>query len=89
MEQRQYINREYKNLFGVCVCVWGGGGGGRRRRGTKTVNVPFLIPQFVHKVPFLIIQRASSALFYIVTMPFFVPGVNTNEAIFHQGLYCP
>ena len=24
MEQRQYINREYKNLFVVCVC--GGGG---------------------------------------------------------------
>ena len=23
VEQRQYINREYKNLFGVCV---GGGG---------------------------------------------------------------
>ena len=28
---------------------------GGRRRGRKTVNVPFLIPQRAHKVPFLII----------------------------------
>ena len=49
-----------------------------RRRGTKTVNLHFLIPQRAHKVPFLIIQRARSALFYKVTVPFFVPGVNTS-----------
>ena len=73
MEQRHYINREYKNLFGVCV--WGGGG---RRRGTKTVNMPFLIPQRVHKVPFLIIQHALEVPFFIKLLcPFFVPGVNT------------
>ena len=65
VEQRQYINREYKNLFGVCVCGGGGGGGGGRRRGTKTVNVPFLIPQRAFKVPFLIIQRALEVPFYI------------------------
>ena len=29
MEQTQYINREYKNLFGVC----GGGGGGGKEEG--------------------------------------------------------
>ena len=63
------IDREYKNLFGVC--------GGRRR---KTVNVPFLIPQRVHKVPFLIIQRVLDVpFFYKVTVPFFVPGVNTTS----------
>ena len=56
VEQRQYINREYKTLFGVCV----GGGGG-----TKTVNVPFLIPQRAHKVPFLIIQCALEVPFFI------------------------
>ena len=26
MQQRQYINREYKTLFGVCVCGEGDGG---------------------------------------------------------------
>ena len=65
VEQIQYTNREYKNLFSMFVHVGGGGGGG-----TKTVNVPFLIPQRAHKVPFLIIQRA-------LEVPFFVPGVNT------------
>ena len=30
MEQRQYINREYKNLFGV-----GGGGGGEGNKDSK------------------------------------------------------
>ena len=60
MEQRQYINREYKNLFGVC-----GGGGGGEEEGNKTVNVPFLIPQCAHKVPFLIIQRALEVPFFI------------------------
>ena len=62
------INREYKNLFGVCG----------RRRGTNTVNVPFFIPQRMLKVPFLIIQCALKVPIFIVTVPFFVPGVNTN-----------
>ena len=44
----------------------------------KTVNVPFLIPQRKHEVPFLIIQRVLEVpFFYKVTVPFFVPGVNT------------
>ena len=46
--QRQLINREFKNLFDV---IRGGGGG---RRGTKTVNVPFLIIQRALKVPFFV-----------------------------------
>ena len=54
----------------MCVCVGGGG--------TKTVNVPILITQCAHKVPFLITQRETEVPFYYkVTMPFFVPGVNT------------
>ena len=45
----------------------------------KTVNVPFLIPQRAHKVPFLIIQGALKMPFFInVTVPFFVPVVNTT-----------
>ena len=73
MEQRQYINREYKNLFGVCVWGGGGGGGGGWRRGTKTVNVPFFIPQRAHEVPFLIIQHALEVpFFYKATVPFFL-----------------
>ena len=87
MEQRQYINREYKNLFGVCVCVWGGGGGGGGGGGwggwrrTETVNVSFFIPQRAHKVPFLIIQRTLDVAFFNKgTLPFFVPGVNTTVA---------
>ena len=35
MEQRQYINREYKNLFGVCVGGGGGGGGGGGNEDSK------------------------------------------------------
>ena len=62
----------------MCVCVLGGGGG-RRRRGTKTVNVPFLIPQRALRVPLSIIQCPLEVpFFYKVTVPFFVPGVNTN-----------
>ena len=42
------------------------------------VNVPFLINQRALRVPFLIAQRALKVpLFYKVTVPFFVPGVNT------------
>ena len=41
-----YKQRIYESL---CVCVGEGGG---MRRGTKTVYVPFLIPQHAHKVPF-------------------------------------
>ena len=53
------INREYKNLFGVCPGGGGGGGGG-------AVNVPFSIPQHAHKVPFLIIQLALEVPFFIM-----------------------
>ena len=43
------------------------------------VNVPFLITQRALRVPFLIAQRALEVpLFYKVTVPFFVPGVNTK-----------
>ena len=42
------------------------------------VNVPFLINQRALRVPFLIAQRALKvSFFYKVTVPFFVPGVNT------------
>ena len=41
--------------------------------------MPFLITQRVLRVPFLIAQRALKVPFsYKVTVPFFVPGVNTN-----------
>ena len=39
------------------------------------LNVPFLIPQRAHKVPF----------FYKVTVPFFVPGVNTLRLVYADG----
>ena len=40
--------------------------------------MPFLITQRVLRVPFLIAQRALKVpFFYKVTVPFFVPGVNT------------
>ena len=43
------------------------------------VNVPFLINQRALRVPFLIVQRALKVpFFYKVTVPFFVPGVNTT-----------
>ena len=80
MEQRQYINREYKTLFGV----WGGG-----RRGTKTVNVPFLIRQRAHKVPFLTIQRALEVPFFIkLPCPFLFLGYTLiTEDICSHGNY--
>ena len=61
MKQRQYINREYKNLFGVCV----GGGGGGKEEGNEDSKCALLIPQRVHKVPFLIIQRTLEVPFFI------------------------
>ena len=61
------------------MCVGGGGGGGEGGGERRQYMVPFLIPQRAHKVPFLIIQWALEVpFFYKVTVPFFVPRVNTN-----------
>ena len=60
------------------------------RRGTKTVNVPFLIHQSAfNKVPLLTIQCALEVpFFYKVIMPFFVPGVNTTYNGFLISIRC-
>ena len=47
----------YKNLFGVC-----GGGGGERNEDSKCA---LFDPSALHKVPFLIIQRALEVPFFI------------------------
>ena len=46
----------------------------------RALRVPFLIAQRALRVPFLIAQRVLKVpFFYKVTVPFFVPGVNTND----------
>ena len=69
----------------MCVCVCGGGGGGGGGGGERNEDSKCALfdPSALHKVPFLIIQRALEVpFFYKVTVPFFVPGVNTNIGAF-------
>ena len=49
--------------------------------------MPFLITQRALRVPFLIAQRALKVPFFIVTMPFFVPGVNTTNICDRSGIF--